>query len=215
MRVHAPSQHAGEYIMMLRGEGEAALKAFLTHRSQQWNREPRQKIWRCVDHVCKYMAYMVEENARGGTKDLEISYEEMRSFFMQRKRGARIKSVLTSRLTDGTFAASLVSVRPPPHRRTALNLAPNPHLHPDPYPRPMYFYPHHRAHPNPNLTTILTRQVREKLMDLLGSVAIFQTLEATQIELLLDHMSNAPFKKGESVFEQVRPTLPPKAESEF
>eukprot|EP00966_Prymnesium_polylepis_P051689 1196770-Prymnesium_polylepis.1 len=105
--VRAPSQHAGEYIMMLRGEGEAALKAFLSHRTQQWNREPRQKIWRCVDHVCKYMAYMIEENARGGTKDLEITYEEMRSFFLQRKRGARIKSVLTSRLNDGAFAASL------------------------------------------------------------------------------------------------------------
>jgi len=99
------------------------------------------------------MAYMIEENARGGTKDLEITYEEMRSFFLQRKRGARIKSVLTSRLNDGAFAASLVSVR-------------------------------------------------EKLMDLLTSVTIFHTLEPTQIELLLDHMSNAPFKKGESVFEQ-------------
>eukprot|EP00966_Prymnesium_polylepis_P224601 5194800-Prymnesium_polylepis.2 len=43
------SQHAGEYIMMLRGEGRTAFDTFVEQRCQAWNREPRQRIWRCAD----------------------------------------------------------------------------------------------------------------------------------------------------------------------
>mmetsp|Transcript_50346 Transcript_50346/g.89025 ORF Transcript_50346/g.89025 Transcript_50346/m.89025 type:complete len:98 (+) Transcript_50346:64-357(+) len=41
---------------------------------------------RCVDHLLHYMAHVVEQNSRVGVKDLDISADEMKSFFAERKK---------------------------------------------------------------------------------------------------------------------------------
>ena len=44
-------------------------------------------------------------------RDLEISLDEIQSFIQQRKKGLQRRSVITSKLSPGTFATSLVTVR--------------------------------------------------------------------------------------------------------
>jgi hypothetical protein len=151
---HTKCSHAGEYIMQLRGEGRSAIEMFLRQRQQKWNREPRQRIWRAVDHLINYLVYRVEMNAQGSVHDLEITAGEMSSYFAARKSGRkRISTVMSQLSNKNAFAESFQSVK-------------------------------------------------EKLHALMRGINIFSTLEDRQIDSLLEHMSNAPFEKGESIFEQ-------------
>jgi hypothetical protein len=45
--------------------------------------------------------------------------------------------------------------------------------------------------------------LRAKILERLGKVEIFKTLKKHQIGKLVDEMVDAPFEKGEFVFEQV------------
>jgi hypothetical protein len=65
-----------------------AVNAFFSARKQEWHREPRQRIWRCLDHLLHYIAHMVETNASKMNatvsspyaQDLTVSNQEARAF---------------------------------------------------------------------------------------------------------------------------------------
>lgn len=61
---------------------------------QEWNREPRQSIGRCVSHLIGYFVSMVEGSTSRslfGSKDRQISHEEAASFLSRRQRGLGIR----------------------------------------------------------------------------------------------------------------------------
>eukprot|EP00966_Prymnesium_polylepis_P016025 370017-Prymnesium_polylepis.1 len=96
--------------MQLRGEGRSAIEMFLRQRQQKWNREPRQRIWRAVDHLINYLVYRVEMNAQGSVHDLEITAGEMSSYFAARKSGRkRISTVMSQLSNKNAFAESFQS----------------------------------------------------------------------------------------------------------
>jgi len=109
---HTGTVHAGEYIMQLRGEGREAFETFLEQRGQSWNREPRQRIWRCLDHVCNYIAFIVETNLNQQSgKDMSITRQEASAFLKRTKKGIKTKGEIESSLEERGFASSFEELR--------------------------------------------------------------------------------------------------------
>lgn len=103
--------HAGVYIMMLRGEGRAALRGFMEQRAQAWNREPRQRIWRCLDHLLTYMAFVVEYNSGcDAGKDLSVSSLEASQMLRRSLTGRRTQGAMKSTLAGSAFASSFATL---------------------------------------------------------------------------------------------------------
>ena len=89
---------AGEYLMTLQETDEHAYKQFLKERKGRWDREPRQRIWRCVDHLVALVAHTVESNVTikkhcGEVEEADgsISVAEARQFMQRRRSGAELK----------------------------------------------------------------------------------------------------------------------------
>jgi CRP-like cAMP-binding protein len=152
-------EDAGEYLMQLQiddGQSASAYSQFIRERRTGWQREPRQRVWRCTDHLVTYLIRVIEFNtSRGehGKYDARVSAAEAAEFLDRRKKGRSLSQLSseTSRM-DGIKAAMAI--------------------------------------------------VRQRLLEALHRVDVFSALTPDQLELLRDSMAEAPFKKGEYVFDQ-------------
>ena len=92
----AGSQDAGDYLNTLQVTHSAAYAVFLKDRRGRWDREPRQRIWRCVDHLMSLITQTIESNVhitRGGVveaADNQISAAEARQFMQKRRGGTNL-----------------------------------------------------------------------------------------------------------------------------
>ena len=169
---HMGCAHAGEYLMQLRGEGKAAVKAFFAARGQSWDHEPHQRIWRCVDHLLHYITHMIEFNASRAdvgeghsmAADLSVSSNEAKAFMKMSNKAEALR-----------------------RRKTHMQ-------------RETHYDEDGEAIENEFLDSF--ESVRAKLIGRLTSASIFEHLNVDQISALVDEMILAPFEAGAFVFEQ-------------
>ena len=71
---------AGEYLLALRSDSKS-LEEFIASRKVGWQREPRQKVHRCVSHLVSYLVRTIESNAGvRAVTDMKLSKEEVDDF---------------------------------------------------------------------------------------------------------------------------------------
>ena len=67
--------------------------AFLRERAQSFGSEPRQSVWRCVEHLISLFVNVIEgatSRRQHGKKEQQISAQEARDFMSKRHAGCRI-----------------------------------------------------------------------------------------------------------------------------
>lgn len=107
--------NAGEYLITLQSASPTEYQNFIKRKRQRWDREPRQRVWRCVDHVCHYLVRIVEVDVHLGGKshasdiDARVSEKEAAHFFMRRQDRQKLESQAAIDATD--FADGLARVR--------------------------------------------------------------------------------------------------------
>lgn len=102
-------EDAGEYLLALRDDTRA-LDDFIAARKVGWQREPRQKVHRCVSHLMSYLVRVIESNAGGrATIDMKLTAEEVDDFDKRRRKGTTLSQLSNaSALLDGIHAAASI-----------------------------------------------------------------------------------------------------------
>lgn len=109
------AEDAGEFMLRLQDMSPVQFHNFIKARRQVWYKEPRQRVWRCVEHLCSYLVRIVEGNsaAKGAGAsdevDSRVSQNEAQNFFKARRKGVHLRSTIPSDTTD--ILAALARVR--------------------------------------------------------------------------------------------------------
>ena len=88
------------------------LDEFVRQHKRGWQKEPRQKPWRCVAHLVSYLVRVVEGLAQGAadfSADMKLTAGEVKSFEKNRKAGrtiGQLKNAAT--MLDGFHAAQSI-----------------------------------------------------------------------------------------------------------
>ena len=100
---------AGEYLLALRSD-PLKLQEFIASRKVGWQREPRQKVHRCVSHLLSYLVRVIESNAgKRAVSDMRLTEDEVEDFDQQRRKGASLSQLANaSALLDGIQAAASI-----------------------------------------------------------------------------------------------------------
>ena len=109
--MHSGAADAGEYLLALRDAGSWHLDTFITSRKVGWQREPRQKVHRCVGHLMAYLVRTIEANSGRvqNINDLSLTEEEVEDFDQKRRKGGTLAQLTNSAaLLDGICAAASI-----------------------------------------------------------------------------------------------------------
>ena len=70
---------AGEYLLSLHAAAPSEYHRFVESRKGSWQHEPKQKIWRCFEHMMMLIVRTIESNTSRvsfGAADQQITDEE-------------------------------------------------------------------------------------------------------------------------------------------
>ena len=99
--IETNAEDAGEYIMKLRNYKDE-MRTFIRERKRSWDQEPLQRVGRCVDHFCCFMARMMEINSTGGV-NYKVSQKEVMSFRRRSKAHLSVFKTAADENTTGSF----------------------------------------------------------------------------------------------------------------
>lgn len=111
--VESEAADAGEYLLALRDAKGTELEDFISERKVGWQREPRQKVHRCVSHLCSYLVRVMETNQSAtkgeAARDMMLTEEEVDDFERKRRKGGTLSQLTNSAtLLDGICAAASI-----------------------------------------------------------------------------------------------------------
>lgn len=98
----AGAEDGGQFLLWYEAAAPREFENFVLQRKQPWHREPRQKVWRCLDHFLTYIARLVETNTsreatRGhGDADMIVSAQEAAQFAELRHKGVVLQRMPTA-----------------------------------------------------------------------------------------------------------------------
>ena len=93
----AAADDAGVYLLTYQESSPVEFTRFVQERKVVWHREPRQKVWRCLDHLMQYVVRLVESHTSReshGRADMLISDSEAAQFAARRHRGMELGPVV-------------------------------------------------------------------------------------------------------------------------
>ncbi|KAL1515733.1 hypothetical protein AB1Y20_002349 [Prymnesium parvum] len=87
---HSEAADAGEFLLSLRANSETEYMRFVQKTKGSFFQEPRQKIWRCFDHMMMLLVRTIEGNTsrqKYGEADNVVTEKEASQFFQKRRSG--------------------------------------------------------------------------------------------------------------------------------
>ena len=125
----AGAHDAGDYLITLQARDLAAYTSFLKERKQTWNREPRQMVHRCIDHLMGFITHTIASNTQikhagrttHGSDEVEPEGEahrtvricslEAKQFMQKRRAGQVLQRKLSSSAMDSDIVKLMARTR--------------------------------------------------------------------------------------------------------
>ena len=101
-------ENAGAFMSSLIGSSSPdELRTFLEGRRQRWDKAPRQKPWRCLEHLCSILQYTISGNLSKGEATfaaVSVTADAAMKFAKRRLLGIELTKLAT---------ISVMKTRPP------------------------------------------------------------------------------------------------------
>ena len=104
---------AGDYLISFEASSRTEFTRFVEQSRGHWSKEPRQSVWRCVEHLVAFITQLIEENTShiGNAKDRRVSISEAATFANRRQLGRQLTKSGKSSKSSRELIESLHAVK--------------------------------------------------------------------------------------------------------